>query len=237
MNGLFSRLALVDVQRDVVRNIVSIRASQDLFDDLSDDPADWRLAQQVEDAVKPPPYRSSSPLIDRPFEDARWFNVIQWPFRHWQASRFSDGRFGVWYGSESVETTVHESAWHWLNGLLRDAGFEHEAAIGERKVYWVACNAALLDFRPMVSAYPDLLHASDYTYPQTVGARIHHEGHPGLLAPSARRRGGENYAVFNPAILSNPRHCCQLTYRLDGNRIRVEKTPGETWLEIPVSRV
>lgn len=119
MDGLFSRLTLVDVHRDVLRNIVSLGASQDLFDDLTADPAEARLAQQVEDTVKPPPYRSRTPLIDRPFEDAAWFNAIDWPFRHWQASRFSDGSFGVWYGADSVKTTVHETAHHWFNGLIR----------------------------------------------------------------------------------------------------------------------
>ena len=46
--------------------------------------------------VKPPPYRSRTPIIDRPFEDAEWFNAITWPFENWRASRFSDGSFGVW---------------------------------------------------------------------------------------------------------------------------------------------
>jgi hypothetical protein len=77
---------------------VSLLQSQDLFDDLTHDPAEWLLAQKVEDGVKPPPYRSQTPIIDRPFEDAEWFNAIIWPFRHWQASRFSDGAYGVWYG-------------------------------------------------------------------------------------------------------------------------------------------
>jgi hypothetical protein len=232
MHSLFAQIQLADVHQDVARNIVSLRASQDLFDDLTDDPAGWRLAQQVEDAVKPPPYASNKPVIDRPFEDAQWFNAIQWPFKHWQTSRFSDGSFGVWYGSDSVETTVHESAYHWYWGLLSDAGFEQMAVTAERKVYWVACNAALLDFRQAAAAQPELLHPSDYTFCQTVGARIHREGHPGLLTRSVRRPTGENLAIFNPAVLSNPRHNCQLTYRLEGGQIVVEKQPGATWIRL-----
>ena len=230
MSSLFAHTQLADIHQDVVRNIVSLRASQDLFDDLTDDPAAWLLAQKVEDEVKPPPYASHKPLIDRPFEDAQWFNAIAWPFKHWQTSRFSDGSFGVWYGSESVETTVYESAYHWYRGLLSDAGFEQMAVIAERKVYWVACNAALLDFRQVSDAQPELLHPSDYTFCQAVGARIHREGHPGLLTQSVRRPAGENLAIFNPAVLSNPRHNCQLTYRLEGGQIVVEKQPGATWL-------
>ena len=232
MNSLFAHTQLADIHQDVARNIVSLRESQDLFDDLTDDPAAWLLAQKVEDEVKPPPYSSRKPIIDRPFEDAQWFNAIQWPFKHWQASRFSDGSFGVWYGSESVETTVYESAYHWYRGLLSDAGFEQMAVIAERKVYWVACNAALLDFRQAAETQPDLLHPSDYTFCQAVGSRIHREGHPGMLTPSVRRPAGENLAIFNPAVLSNPRHNCQLTYRLEGGQIVVEKQPGAAWIAL-----
>lgn len=95
MNSLFAQLTLADVHLDAARNIVSLRQSQDLFDDLTDDPAQWLLAQKVEDEVKPPAYRSRTPVIDRPFEDAEWFHAITWPFKHWQASRFSDGSHGV----------------------------------------------------------------------------------------------------------------------------------------------
>ena len=234
MNSLFANIRLADIHQDVARNIVSLRESQDLFDDLTDDPAEWLLAQKVEDEVKPPPYASHKPIIDRPFEDAQWFNAIQWPFKHWQASRFSDGSFGVWYGSESVETTVYESAYHWYRGLLSDAGFEQMAVIAERKVYWVACNAALLDFRQVTDndRQPDLLHPSDYTFCQAVGSRIHREGHPGLQTLSVRRPAGENLAIFNPAVLSNPRHHCQLSYRLEGGQIVVEKQPGATWMSL-----
>lgn len=235
MNSLFAQLTLADVHQDVARNIVSLRESQDLFDDLTEDPAEWLLAQKVEDQVKPPPYRSRTPLIDRPFEDAEWFNAIAWPFKNWQASRFSDGTYGVWYGSESVETTVYESAYHWYKGLLCDAGYERQVVMAERKVFMVASGAALLDFRKASHKHADLLHPSDYAFCQSVGARIHREGHPGLLTPSVRRPAGENAAIFNPDVLSNPRLNCQLTYRLDGDQIMVEKQPGVAWLTLAVA--
>lgn len=235
MNSLFAHLALADIHQDVARNIVSLLQSQDLFDDLTDDPAEWLLAQKVEDEIKPPPYRSRTPVIDRPFEDAEWFNAIIWPFKHWQTSRFSDGTYGVWYGSDSVETTVYESAYHWYRGLLSDAGFERTTVVAERKVYSVACNAALLDFRKSAEDHPDLLHPSDYAYCQSVGSRIHREGHPGLLTQSVRRPAGTNVAIFNADILSNPRHNCQLTYRLEGDQIMVEKQPGVEWVRLDVA--
>ena len=235
MNSLFAQLTLADVHQDVARNIVSLRQSQDLFDDLTEDPAERLLAQRVEDEVKPPPYRSRTPLIDRPFEDAKWFRAIAWPFKNWQSSRFSDGTFGVWYGSESVETTVYESAYHWYKNLLGDAGYERQVVIAERKVYQVACAAALLDFRAASTEYSDLLNPVDYSLCQSVGARIHREGHPGLLTPSVRRPAGENVVIFNPDVLSNPRLNCQLTYRVEGDQIVIEEQPGVAWITLAVA--
>lgn len=232
MNSLFEKLSLADIHQDCARNIVSLRESQDLFDDLTDNPAEWLLAQSVEDEVKPHLYRSHTPIIDRPFEDAAWFNAIGWPFTHWQTSRFSDGSYGVWYGADSVETTVYESAYHWYHGLLCDAGFERESVVAERKVYMVACKAALLDFRQAALKHSELLHPTDYDFSQLVGARIHREGHPGLLIQSVRQPNGESFAVFNPAVLSNPQLSCQLTYRLDGGKVVVEKQPGTVWLTL-----
>lgn len=232
MDSLFEQLGLADVHTRLCRNIVSLQQSQDLFDDLSPTPQDWALAQQVEDAVKPPPYQSPTPILHRPFEDAEWFNAIGWPFKHWQASRFSDGTFGVWYGCDSIETSVFETAYHWFKGLLTDAGFEHERVVAERQVYTVACDAALVDLRPAASGFTGLLHKTDYSYCQSVGARLHREGHPGLITLSARHAAGHNYAVLNPAVLSAPLLKCKLSYHLEGDRIAIEKKPGVTWLAI-----
>jgi hypothetical protein len=235
MDALFSHLTLMDAHCDVIRNIVSIRSSQDLFDDLTSDPQGWALAQQIEDEVKPPPYQSRTPVIHRPFEDAQWFNAIGWPFKHWQASRFSEGSFGVWYGCDSAETSVYETAYHWFSGFLSDAGFDQQDVVGERKLYEVACDAALVDLRPLTATHSGLMHKTDYGFAQSVGARLHREGHPGLVTTSVRHAAGQNYVILNPDVLSNPRHHCQLTYRLDGRRIVIEKQPGVTWMKIEVT--
>lgn len=49
----FDKLAIVEISGDLFRNIVSIGTPQDLFDDLSESPADWALAQVVEDSEAP----------------------------------------------------------------------------------------------------------------------------------------------------------------------------------------
>ncbi len=226
----FSKLSLVDLHSDVYRNIISIQQSQDLFDDLSAHPEDWLAAQAIEMEIKPPHYQSNQTIIHRPFEEAEWFNAIEWPFQNWRASRFSDGSFGVWYGCESVETSVMETAYHWLKGFLQDAGFENELVTVERKIYQVRCDAALIDLRPWCEQgcehHSELMHKSNYHAAQAFGARVHHEGHPGLMTLSVRREGGQNVAIFNPRLLSQPRYDCQLSYHLRGPEIIVEKQPG-----------
>jgi hypothetical protein len=112
---------------------------------------------------------------------------------------------------------------------------DSQAIIAELKVYSVACDAALLDFRKVAGVYPDLLHPSVCAFCQSVGSRIHREGHPGLLTQSVRRPARENIAILNADVLSNPRHGCALIYRLDGQQIVVEKQPGMALVKLDVA--
>jgi hypothetical protein len=176
---LFDGLALQPVNGDLLRNIKSIRQTQELFDDLSTEPADWEAAKQAELAAKP--------LVER----ARYFNAIRFPFENWARSRYSDGNWGVWYGADDLSVTIYETVYHWLR-LLRAAGLaEHERDItGERRVYKVRCEAALLDLRPRVRGFPALVDGEDYSFTQDVGRRIHREGHPGLVRVRVERQRG-----------------------------------------------
>ncbi|WP_296752784.1 RES family NAD+ phosphorylase [Thiobacillus sp.] len=235
MDAFFAGLPLADVHQDLARNIKSIRVSQNLFDDLSDDPADWEIAQQHELATKPHTYESPNTIIDRPFEEADWLNAIKFPFRNWAASRFCDGSFGIWYGSDLVETTVHETVHHW-RGFLAEAGFDElvpqgarESITSERKVYWVRCDAALLNLSARAAEYPDLVHPTSYPFTQQIGARLHRESHPGFVTRSARCVG-VNYGVLNRNVLSSPRACCSLTYRLTRDGVVVEREAEQTWM-------
>ena len=224
--ALFDGLALADVHASLVRNIVSLRISQDLFDDLSSDPQHQRSAIALERTTKPAPFVSAQPVIDRPFEEARWNDAIGYPFKHWMQSRYSDGTFGVWYGADTLETSVHETVHHWRAGLLRDAGYNQAGIVIQRKVYDVRCDAALVDLRQKLASYPALIASDDYTLTHQVGAKLHHEGHPGLLARSARWPSGEIAAILNPGVLTGPQLSCFLTYRTTASGVDVERTPG-----------
>jgi hypothetical protein len=230
VGSLFQNLAVADVHQCLFRNIVSLRESEDLFDDLSDDEADQQIALSFEMNTKPSWYVSNNPIIDRPFEESTWNDAVEYPFREWAQSRFSDGTYGVWYGSDNLETTLHETVFHWTK-FLDDSDFLDESVSIQRKVYTVQCDAALLDFRPHVDEHPALIHSTDYSFSHQIGSRIKREGHPGLVTISARCEG-ENFAIFNASVLSNPHQECYLTYRKSENEINVERRPGEIVLVI-----
>ncbi len=229
--GDMTGLTLLDVDCDLYRNIVSIRGDQDLFDDLSDSPADWQIAQSTELAFKPAQYQSHQPIIDRPFEDADLAAAIDFPFNTWSESRFSRGKYGVWYGSSALNTTIYETVYHWRNRFLADCGFDTVEGVSiERRVHLVRCSGALLNLVPKLDEWPQL-RADDYSQCQDFGQRIHREGHPGLWTPSARC-DGINAAVFTPRILGNPRIACYLTYTVENGRVAIQRERGVNLLII-----
>lgn len=230
--GSLNGVNLIEIRRDLYRNIVSLRTSQDLFDDLSDNPADWQAAIHLEMSHKPPQFRSAQPVIDRPFEQAEHLSAVRYPFDHWAQSRFSSGRFGVWYGSSALSTTIHETVYHWRQGLLADAGWADTEGVSiERRIHLVHCRGALINLLPKASEWP-ALRANDYSACQSFGARLHHEGHPGLWTGSARC-DGTNAAIFTPRILSNPRTQCFLTYRIEDGAVAVRREAGALLMRIP----
>jgi hypothetical protein len=213
-----------DFDDDAYRNIVSLRESEDLFSDLSDgDEHLSAVAAAAEMRVK-----SAIPagFIQRGFH---YTTSITYPFEHepYLRTRYGNGSFGVWYGALSLETSIHETAFHMVK---EETGIEGNQGpiIRERAVYQVHCRALLIDLSGKAKAFPGLV-ADDYGLTQQIGERLHKEGHPGLLAPSARHAGGATVIALTPAVLNNPRSFCFLTYCCDPVRrtVKVERQPGE----------
>ncbi len=213
-----------DFDDDAYRNIVSLRESEDLFDDLTDgDASRSAVAVEAESRVK-----SHIPLglLERGFH---YTTSIAYPFENepYLKTRFGDGSYGVWYGSLALETTIRETAYHMVK---EESGIEgnRNPVYRERAVYLVRCKALLIDLSGKEARYPALV-GPDYGYTQQIGERLHREGHPGLLAPSARHRQGINLVALSPRILSDPRHHCYLAYTCDPVRrsVMVERTAGK----------
>lgn len=220
----------VDYHGDLARNIKTIRDAQALFDDLSSDAADWQVAI----AAEAQEYRvSPAPLITRPFD---YGVVITYPFvpQHWQQTRFSDGlRYGVWYGSLDMATTVYESIYHWRRFIGDSFPGEDRTIRGERRVFDVRCDAIMVDLRGKEKQVPQLVDRHSYAYTHGLGRYLHEQGQNGIFLQSART-DGTNAAVFRASALSSVRDRCYLTYVTNPTRdeVIVQRDTAETWLEV-----
>jgi hypothetical protein len=215
---------------DLIRNIKSIRVSQDLYDDLVETPEEARVAIAVEGRLRVP---STQPAITRPFDHG---TVISYSFEssHWQESRFSDGRhYGVWYGATDIRTTVYETVFHWHQFLMDSFPDVDAEVIGERRLFSVCCDALLVDLRDRIKQAPQLGSRTSYAFTQELGRYLVERQQNGLLCRAARC-DGTHAAVFDATRLSNVRDKVYLTYRYSPStqRVRVERTPGRTWISI-----
>lgn len=222
--------ANADFHADLVRNIKTIRDSQDLFDDLSSDPRDRAVAIAAEAEERVP---TPAAVVTRPFD---YGTVVSHSFdpSNWHATRYGDARrFGVWYGATEVETTVYETVFHWHRFLMDSYAAEDRVITGERRLFDVRCDALLIDLRGREAAFPDLVSRTSYAFTQSLGNFLVDQGANGILVRSARCEG-VNGAIFQRERLSNVRDRMLLTYRCNParNLCSVERAPGREWLRI-----
>jgi len=193
----------------VFRNTVGLKLNFNAFDDLSDDPEDWKEAELAAD------------FSNRFDCSESQYNAIDYVFdqRTWPVSRFGDGSFPIWYGSLELETSFYETAYHWQIFLKDSPGLiSKKSAVmisSVRTVFSVKCQAALVDLREKIAEFPFLISPGDYQGTQSIGMKLAREGFPGLLFISARRQEGNNIAVFNKNILMTPTHFGDYIYQVD----------------------
>ena len=218
------------VDADTYRNIVSLRESTNLFDELSDDPFDQAVAIQAELETKKDIHPSAPAPIYKGFA---YNTAIAHPFltEPFLDTRFGDGSYGVWYGSLALITTIFETCYHIYRAIVSVE--DHPNIVKqERAVYTVHCNGILIDLSHKAGEHPELV-TNDYGFCHLIGKKLQKEGHPGILYASART-DGLNLAVFNPGILSNSRNNCFLTYIISTREksIRVEREVAKELLTI-----
>jgi len=220
----------IGFQDDLVRNIKTIRASQELFDDLSTDPRDlaFAIAAEAEERIPTP-----AAIITRPFD---YGTVISHSFdpATWQATRFSDAqRFGVWYGSLDAETTIYETVFHWHRFLMDTYSTEDRVITGERRLFDVRCDALLIDLRGKEVDYPDLVSRTTYAFTQSLGNYLFEQAANGILVKSARC-DGVNGPILRRERLSNAREKMLLSYRCNPvqDLCAVERAPEDVWMHI-----
>jgi len=142
-------------------------------------------------------------------------SIVMAPFTHiGYQSRFSDGSFGVYYGANSLETAVRETAFHRARFL---AATQEAAGEIDMRAYVGKPKQPLKDIRG--SAFKFLHHPSDYAKSQIFGKARREKGDWGLVYRSVRHEGGECIAAFKPKAVSVPVPGAALAYVWDGDRI------------------
>ena len=211
----------VEFDDDVFRNIVSLRSSVNLFDDLTDVQAEQDAGNHAEMRVRP---SVPTGVIARGFA---YSTAIEYPFKadNLAQSRYSDGSFPVWYGALDETTALHETAWHALQQVRQTPGVR-EIIHRERAVWRVRATGVFLDLRHKLTDMPTLIDEG-HADTQALGKRLA-ATHPGLVAPSARCAHGACLVAFVERVLSDPRLSYYLTYRIDSvnGTVGVERAPS-----------
>jgi hypothetical protein len=144
-------------------------------------------------------------------------SVVMAAFTHFspsKPSRFSNGSYGVYYASKTVETAVFETVFHRENFLR----YTHEEACSiDMRVYVGKVLKPMHDIRS--SDYACLYASNDYSLSQSFAKSLREEGALGILYNSMRHKGGECIAAFQPAAVSTPIQGQTFTYVWDGQHI------------------
>jgi RES domain-containing protein len=130
-----------------------------------------------------------------------------------EGSRFSDGTWGVFYAAHSVATAVEETVYHRERFLAATA---EPACDIEMRCYRTSVDSRLHDIRGGWAAAHD---PASYAASVTLARELRDAGSNGIVYDSARHRGGECLAAFQPDAVAPCTQAQHLVYRWDGARI------------------
>lgn len=138
-------------------------------------------------------------------------------------TRFSDGSFPVFYSALAAETANAEMAYWFRKAYAGEPP-------GKRTAYYQGFRCTFegleKDLRPKAPDWPDLVHDSDYSFCNRLGAEARERGVDGLVVPSARHEGA-NMPVFARRALSGPGldGTVAITYNPETGETSVDKLP------------
>jgi hypothetical protein len=194
----------------------------DLFERVSSDPAVWEALIAAEQLVNPrlrdaigeirlvpPDQRVSGPGA----------SYVMAAFTHCnpQGSRFSDGRYGVYYAARTLRTAVRETAFH----FGRFAADSHDPPRYEdMRVLVGGIDRRFVDVAALPAAErARILDPDSYAASQQFGASARAAGAAGIVYPSVRDPGGECAGAFRPDAVGIPVPGKSLKYHWDGTRV------------------
>lgn len=124
------------------------------------------------------------------------------PFTHVNpaGSRFSDGRFGVLYLAENVQTAVSEVAYHQGQYWAKVPGLAYERFVFKA----LSCqfsNVSLTDLTSLPLQHA-VYHPQDYSAARTLGISLREQGNAGVQYHSVRNKGALCWGLFSPQYVT-----------------------------------
>jgi hypothetical protein len=195
----------------------------DLFERLSGDPRDWEAFIALESLVNPRLRQETGEISLVPPEErvtGPGASYVMSAFTHVnpKGSRFSGGRYGVYYAARDFETAVRETVFHYER-------FYADADLGliRSEPMRVLAGAVDAEFHDVDTLDPGeragVLDPENYAAGQALGAALREEGANGVLYPSVRHSGGACIGVFRPKAVGIPVQTKHLEYHWNGTRI------------------
>jgi hypothetical protein len=117
-----------------------------------------------------------------------------------EGDRFTNGTYGVFYASRTIDTAITETRYHRIRFLQATSEPAQEL---DMRVYSVDLDAELHDIRAMRESHPAYYHSSSYGVSQELALQLRENGSNGIIYESVRDKDGECAAVFRPRLLSN----------------------------------
>ncbi len=131
-------------------------------------------------------------------------------------SRFSDGRYGVFYCARARDTAIAETRYH---AALFLAATREPSMRQQMRLYTVVAQGEVADVRGWSARDPALLDANDYRAGQALGQAVRAAGVAGIAYPSVRDPAGECLAAFRTTLLRDCHHAAYLEYNWNGAAI------------------
>ena len=192
-----------------------------LFERLTDDPAEWEALAEIESLTNPRlrdeigEIRLVSPAERVSGPGASWV-MASFTHRNPHGSRFSDGSYGVYYAARELPTAIAETVFHLGQFYAATADRPHTEAM---RVLVGRIDASFHDLRGGAPVWALCLARNDYTASRALGRRLRAAGSNGIVYPSVRRAGGQCLGAFRPRAVGLPIQGRHLAYHWDGHRI------------------
>ena len=164
-------------------------------------------------------------LLEQRGQSSNLEDLCDAPFRRKlklrRKTRFSDGSFPVFYSSLDA-TTAEAEVRHWLPTIIGQP--QHPRTAHYRR-FSCAFGGIEKDLRPKIQEWPHLVHDSDYTFCNELGAEAKRLKIDALVTPSARHEGN-NLPVFTRESISDPNveAFVALTYLPHSGEVAVERS-------------